>query len=250
MKRAILVLLMSSVLGATVSCSGEEGPPGPPGPAGAPGEPGGSGTAGTNGATGANGTNGANGNGQADAAVDAAPAPPKDGTRLKARTATVTSTTTTSDGAQTVTSYPLSGWFDMARNEPCTFTMAADDKTRCLPTTLAVRDYSGGSYFNDAACSQPLALITKPSGVSCGPTTLPAAPTPIYMLFSKAGSACGGTGIRPLGTPVVPGATIYIKSGANCFPLATPATYDYYAVTTEIAPTEFVESSTTIVTTN
>ncbi|MBX3230657.1 MAG: hypothetical protein KIT84_00455 [Labilithrix sp.] len=247
MRKTVLIALSFSVLAAGASC-GAEGPPGPPGPQGPAGDPGGSGAAGTNGA---NGADGANVTDPSDAGVvDASLPPPKDGTRVKARKSTVTTTTTTSDGAETVTSYQLSGWFDTSRNEPCTFTMAADDKTRCLPTTLAVRDYSNGSYFNDASCTQPLAFTSKPSTSSCGPTTVPGPPSPKYMLFSKTGSSCGGSGIRLLGTPVVPGANIYLKSGANCFGTSPSGSYDYYTVTSEISPTEFVESSTTTVITN
>jgi len=241
MQKAIVIGLTLLLLVATASCSeGDEvsaGPPGPPGPAGDRGEPG------TPGANGPNGTD------PVDAATgDASPPPAKQGTRLKTRTATVTTTTTTSDGAETVTSYPLSEWFDTVRNEPCTFTIAADDKTRCLPTSLAIRDYSSGSYFNDASCTQPIAFTLRPASTSCGATTLPPSPPPKYMIFSKSDSSCGGTGIRPLGAPLVPGPTIYLKTSSTCFATTPLSSYDYYTMTTEIPPAEFVESSTTIVT--
>jgi hypothetical protein len=243
--QATVPLLTSSLLLvlASFACGqGEIGPAGPPGPAGAAAAPGANGT---------NGTNGANGTDVPDAGpVDAGPPSPKDGTRLETRKGTTTVTTTTSDGAETVVSYPVSGWFDTLRNEPCTFIAAADDKPRCLPTTLAVRDYAGGSYFSDAACSQLLFFTTKPSTASCGASSLPAPPPARYMLSSKTGSACGGSSIRPLGAPVTPGPNVYLKSGASCFAVAAPsiAAYDYYAATPEISPTEFVSSSTTAVT--
>lgn len=247
-QKTVAVIALAAVV-VVASCSqGDVGPPGPLGPAGPPG------AAGQIGGGGANGTNGndiTNSAGAPDGAVaDAGSPPPKDGTRLKSRTSTVTTTTTSSDGAETVTSYQQSGWFDTQRNEPCAFTMAADDKTRCLPTSLAVRDNSGGSYFSDAACTQALAFTIKSISALCGSTVIPGPPTPKYILFSKAGSECAGVAIGALGAPVVPGASVYLKSGASCFATPPSSSYDYYAGTAEISPTEFVESSTTIVTSN
>lgn len=244
----ITAVTMSVTLSLVFAC-GQEGPAGPPGP---PGPSGANGADGTNGATGTDGTNGNNGTNGADGSSDAgtdAPPGPTSGTRIKASKATVTTTTTTSDGAKSVTSYEISGWFDTLRNEPCSFQPAGDGKTRCLPSTLARTDYSGGSYYQDAACTQKLAFTLKQAASVCGPTTTPAPPNALYLLFSTTGAnGCSGAGIRAIGTVIVP-ATVYLKSGASCIGIAsTPTAYDYFAPGAEIAPTEFVESTTTIVT--
>lgn len=251
----VVAAFVVSLVCGSVAClvEGEVGPAGPPGPVGQAGEA----DAGMNGSDGTNGTNGTNGSSStSDAGGDAGgdggskPPPPTDGTRIKAKKSTVTTTTTTSDGAKTVSSYEQSTWFDSLRAEPCTFTAAADGKMRCLPTSLAVSDISSGLYFQDAACLQPIAFITKPSSPSsCGTTYIPGPEAPKYMFFTKGGATCGGRGLRPLGSTISPGVNVYLKSGPSCFPTPSNTTaYDYYGVSVEIDATEFVEATTTVTT--
>ncbi len=244
--RALVIGLLLMACGQ----EGPQGPPGPPGPSGAEGTNGAAGAAGAAGVGGAAGAPGIDGTTpDAGGAADAgsAPPPPTSGTRIKAKTSITTTTTTTSDGAKTVVQYSVSSWFDALRNEPCAFQTASDGKTRCLPT-LVIRDYSGGSYFQDAACSQPLFFTTKATPNACAPSVTPPPPAPKYLLGTPPGAVCNGQGVRLLGTQLVPAGSIYFKSGVSCVATsALPAYYDYFTAGAEIAPTEFVESTTTTV---
>ena len=226
------------IFGTGVLACGQEGPQGPPGPPGTSGA-----TSGTTEERGARPTRDGDGG-----ALPALP-PPASGTRIKARTSVVTTTTQTSDGAMSVTRSESQTWFDTLRDEPCAFQAAGDGKTRCIPASLAVRDASGGSYFQDAGCAIPLGFAIRTVPASCGATVLPAPPAPKYVLTSAAGATCGGQRIRVLGAQLAPSASVYIRSGATCVPTtAQPAFYDYFAIGAEIPPTDFVESTTTIVT--
>ena len=240
MRHVPFVLAVASLL--IVSC----GQPGPPGPSGTTGATGAAGPNGGNGSEGMNGEGGTN----ADSGTPLPPVPPTDGTRIKSRTATTTITTTTSDGAKSVVSYPSSYWFDTLRNERCAFQAAGDGKTRCIPAGSALTDYSSGAYFSDSLCTQALALTFKPASASCGGTVLPAPTAPVYFGTNVVANGCGGVDLRPIGTLITPSpATVYVKSGVNCFSTASTSSYQYFtAGGATIAPTEFVESTTTTIT--
>ena len=207
-----------------VACTG---PAGPAGATGKPGDPG---------AEGANGEGGTNADGGPSRDGGTADPPATAGTRLRPQYARTT--TATSDGAHQVVT-GQSGWLDTRRSEQCTFYPASDGKSRCLPIPSSLIDYSGGTLFADAACTQVLAFTAKAS--TCAPPTV----TAKYLYASVSNAGCSGYTIRPIGTLVTPTA-IYVKSGASCIATTAGATYDYYAPGgTEIAPTEFVEAATT-----
>jgi hypothetical protein len=225
------------VIGATLLACGQEGPQGPPGPPGL--------AAGAGEDSGATTERGERPTRDGDGGALIPPAPPSSGTRIKARTSVMTTTTQTSDGATSVTRNVTQTWFDTLRDEPCAFQAAGDGKTRCIPASLAVRDASGGSYFQDSGCAVPLGFTLRTVAASCGATVLPAPPAPKYVLTSAAGATCGGQSVRVLGAQIAPSASVYIKSGVSCVPTtAQPAFYDYFAIGTEIPPTAFVESTT------
>lgn len=227
-----------SVILISASCTGPAGPQGPPGPAGSAGVSGANGEAGANGASGQNGANGEAGAAEDAAVADAQTSGATAGTRLRPiYTKTVT---TTSDGAQSTSTYQ-SGWFDTQRNEPCTFIGASDGTTRCLPTPVAIYDYSNGSYFSDSNCTSPLA-VTGHSNPACGATTPPA---PKYMMVAATVNGCSGTSIHPIGTKTSP-SSVYVKSGGGCYASAPSPSYDYFTpYGSEIAPTGFVQVTTT-----
>jgi hypothetical protein len=186
--RTLIALL---VVGA---CTGPVGPEGPPGEDGNAGS---AGSAGTPGAPAETFTS---------------------GQRIKART--ITTVTTTDDGAK-LTMKSFGGWFDSMRNEPCSPTLAADGKTRCMPATLSLT----GGYYTDAACTIP-AVLTFTSDPACstipGYVAVPATTTcpqtvgaKIYArgagvtnYYSKSGTTC----IGPSSNPIF---TVYPTAGAE-----------------------------------
>src|SRR5690606_29553767 len=103
----------------------------------------------------------------------------------------------TPDGAKV-----FHGWFDSQRNEDCTFQRAADDMTRCLPSSVA---YDYGTYYADAACTIPVALWQY---AGCSP--------PPYVAVYSASAQCPtnppGIAIYTRGTTYT---SYYAKSGAT-----------------------------------
>jgi hypothetical protein len=154
-----------------------------------------------------------------------------------------TTVTTTSDGAQS-TSSGFGGWFDMLRNEPCSFTAAADGTTRCMP--VATADYSGGSYFQDAACTQQLAMTYKGTP-ACSPSTTP--PAPKYITVSATVGGCSTTTLHPIGAKISPPpVTVYVKS-TTCVGTPANAVYEFYTTPgPELLPSAFVQTTTTTTT--
>jgi hypothetical protein len=147
---------------------------------------------------------------QADQAVS--------GTRLKARWYV------SADGAK-----QFLGWFDSQRQENCSFQVAADGKTRCLPTTVLTF-----FYFYDPECKRPLAV------------SAPACPVRKYWADSlPIGSTCsplGGTRVFESGAKIAPAAPVY-QGGQTCSLLPQrPANLDFYSLT-ETAASSFQDAS-------
>lgn len=237
MPKAVLVFVL---IAGFVAC-GVEGPPGPPGPAGPSGNAGAAGTDGTNGEAGANASSSSSSGGSSGSTSSSGGtgSGPTSGTRIKART---TTTLLGADGTKQE-STGFGGWFDAQRNEPCTVSLAADGKMRCLPAAAA---RYVDNYFADAACTQSIVLVTPVTCAAYG------APLGVPKYLSEPGApvnGCTGMRYRPMGAKIA-GASYYLKSGANCFgpyPLTNQDAYD--ASGAEIPPTEFVAFTSTSVTT-
>jgi hypothetical protein len=111
----------------------------------------------------------------------------------------------------------------------CYFDVAGDGKTRCLPAT-----YADGAYFNDAACTQPIA--TFPSDNPCN------GPFPAYA--SVPDTNCPPrTKIFAIGAKVTP-AAVYGLNGATC--VTRGVSGEFHALGAEVVPSTF--ASATLVT--
>ena len=121
--------------------------------------------------------------------------------------------------------------WDSERKENCTFRVASDGKTRCLPLGESA---SVSMYFSDVGCLK--AVASYPAGVGC--------PTPQSIIRSEAGSGlCGGskTSVYVLGAQVDQ-SKLHVLSGGSCVDAgAVPAEYAYYVVGAEVPSASFVE---------
>jgi hypothetical protein len=144
------------------------------------------------------------------------------GTRLKAKILTF------ADGAQ-----GFQGWFDSARNEDCYVTNASDGKQRCLP--LNGLAYVSNVYFADAACTQRAFLEQLTGGCTGGPI-------PKYAAEANQGCGPGTFKYFPV-TGLATLAQVYVKSGASCTAIGSPAERSLraLAVGAEVPPSAFVE---------
>lgn len=215
-----LCLVGGSILYVSMAaCAGR-----PSGPVGSRGTSGGGGNAvleGTGGGKGGGGTR-ATGGGMGGALGDPVPpaqAEPSAGSRLKPKYRLG------DDGAK---EYLAGLWFDSQRNEDCTFTLASDGKTRCMPPGTEFR------YYTDAGCTTPMVLLQN------------ACAAPRYGI-ANADAACGvdptSLHLFAIGAAVSP-AMIYGKSGASCFAIGpTSPDYQYFAVGAEIPASSFVSAS-------
>jgi len=187
------------------------------------------GPSGSGGASGASGTSASSGgtgprdSGIFDALTDpvsTAFADPTNGSRLKA------TFVTGSDGSK---AYVTTVWYDSQRSENCSFTVAGDGQTRCLP------DGAAGGLFADSACTQP--VLSMPTGCSA----------PTYALTQTAASCSttvGGTHVYSVGAATSP-AGIYVQSGTSCFSAGTGASgFVYYSVGSEVPASSFVAATT------
>lgn len=193
-------------------------------PAGGP--PSGGGRAGAGGTVLHNGSGGGGGaphdSGIGDALTDPVPsasADPLPGTRLKPRFRAG------EDGAK---EYLAGAWFDSERGEDCSFMVAADGKTRCLPRGAEF------IYYSDANCQTPMIMLES----ACAP--------PKYGT-SLADSTCalepGATRVYAVGPAMTPSG-IFAKAGASCFSLgAADPGYHYYGVGAEVSASAFVAST-------
>lgn len=167
------------------------------------------------------------GNGNGNGSI--APITFSSGTRIKARTTTITMATT--DGAQYSFAY-FAGWLDSQRNEACTPSLASDGVTRCLPSAGAM------GAFADAACSIPAAYYIE----SCG-----SAP-PAYVSVPPIATCPPAAGPK-LFASGPPTTNYYSKSGTTCSGPNTIAGWTWYPTSgPEIDPKLFVAITTTTVT--
>ena len=132
------------------------------------------------------------------------------GDRLKARWRVA------SDGAR-----EFVGWYDSERKENCTFILAADGSTRCMPSG------GGAFYFSDDTCTDPLFIGAAGCEIQ-------------YGVRSVSGSCAGGTELHT----VAPfSGTAYQGSPDLCVEVTLSDTADYYRSTGVIPPTSFVAAS-------
>ncbi len=146
------------------------------------------------------------------------------GTRLKAKFRLG------SDGAK---EFLPSEWWDSTRREYCFFSgyPMSDGTTRCIPTLAANATTSG--YYADSACTKPLALVTP---LACG------AESPKYLYTVSWGSGCYVMTVYAIQSAYT--GTVYSGSSANCYAVTTlPASYAFYYVGAEIAPSEFASAT-------
>jgi hypothetical protein len=123
----------------------------------------------------------------------------------------------TPDGAKV-----SAGAHDTALGVDCTFALAGDGVTRCLPNGPF---YVMNTYFADDDCTVPVA-----SGSSCD--------TPAYIRGIPSAAACpaGGSRVFAVGAKH---AQAYYKAGVQCTLLPSTAGTAYYVVGAEIAATDF-----------
>jgi hypothetical protein len=120
--------------------------------------------------------------------------------------------------------------FDPARSERCSFAVANDGATRCLPQTDTRAD-----VYLDAGCTQRLAYRTV-QGCSAPPTSAvgevqtAVCPTGRAAVFSVGAAHSVSTIYRFL-------------AGVGCIPDMATASYEYFDVGAELAPTTFVKGT-------
>jgi hypothetical protein len=126
---------------------------------------------------------------------------------------------TTPDGAK-----QLSGWHDTTLNIDCSFGLAADGMTRCVPTDVAD---AITLRFGDAACTIPVAYYNN----SCGGSV------PSYVRQFGEGT-CPSTGDHYFAVGM-PYTTVYFQSGSSCVAQAADQFPSYYAIGSEVPPSTF-----------
>jgi hypothetical protein len=153
-------------------------------------------------------------------AVPTALASPVNGTRLKVRTYVA------SDGS----ALPTYDLHDSLLDVECSFSRAADDMTRCLPSVEPVQ------FFSDPACAQPVA------GTPC------ASRAPRYVFQETRGSSCGPEAMHILPVGGAYSGPVYTKTHRDRRELcaavtASYASFSYFTVGAEVPPSEFVEAT-------
>jgi hypothetical protein len=143
------------------------------------------------------------------------------GTRLRARVYV------SSDGAK-----QFAGWYDSQRKENCTIYPAADGVLRCLPY-FAPTGQITDTYFSDAQCTVPLALVTK----GCSPK---------YEIRTEVVSACAQQSRYHVLTPGVLAnpSTYYVKSANQCIAQTYNSNLpDFWTVGSEIPASSFADAT-------
>ena len=185
---------------------GEQGPAGVVGAVGVKGEPGAPGSAGKDGAPGKDGA-----------------ATTVDGSRIKARYLVA------EDGAR-----ELLGWRDTMLDTDCSFMVASDGATRCLPGTKYVGNQAA-VFYSDDACAVPVALwINAPP---CAP------PTPKYGVITDTDACVSTSRVYELGAGMASPLPSMFRAleGQGC--IAYPPIGSIYQYTAPLAPTGFVAAS-------
>jgi hypothetical protein len=133
----------------------------------------------------------------------------------------------TPDGAKSFAS-----WRDTELNVDCSFMVAGDGATRCLPVTDTYQ--VSPIYFADAACTIPVGIRSSCAG-----------PEPRHILRYPDTTTCpsGGYRVFQAGAKYTTG---YLRSGASCIALTPSPTTAYYALGTEVAPSTFQSATTAV----
>jgi hypothetical protein len=120
------------------------------------------------------------------------------------------------------------GWYDSQRQEDCFYVTATDGTRRCMPV-----DYSAkfGSYFADAACTQPLAVKVSACAVGKYATRTTAPDLCVHNAQNE---------VALVGPAFV--GQIYLFDGAGCLPGGAQEPHTI----TVLAPTEFVEATVVV----
>ena len=153
-------------------------------------------------------------------------------------------TTTTivagADGSQQATT--TLGWFDSQINEPCAMMVAADGRSRCLPSKFI---YDSRAFFADSECKKPVVMIANTPPKLCDAFVGSTPPVPNYINAQPLNCQSGSRIVRRLGEKLSL-SNIYVNEAC----VQTPASgFDVYdASGPDIPPTEFVELTTTITT--
>ncbi len=148
------------------------------------------------------------------------------GTRIKARIAR------TDDGAK-----QWSGWHDVDLNTDCTFGVAPDGKTRCLPPFIT----TGAQQYEDATCTKPMFYTTKCATIRWG-------------LACDGKALCGDTTctVFEVGSKITDAAgfALYHVDASKCVPTSQSSQYltafDCYHSGQQVSPSIFAEVTETI----
>lgn len=121
-------------------------------------------------------------------------------------------------------------WFDSALETECSFTLAGDGTTRCLPTAGA----STVGFFSNSACTPESKLFARIGGACTqGDATIGA----------EVGTACPNT-TRLFRIAPYTGAIWSVGGDGTCTSADPLVSFAYYARTGgELAPTEFVAAT-------
>lgn len=146
-----------------------------------------------------------------------------------------------SDGSQIAAGY----FHDSMRNEDCSFALAADGMTRCLPIMIA----NATVDYADSACTQPLLQVQQQgtgSGLMC--QVPPYAFTYVTPVPLPAGCP-GAVGLQtnppahifPVTTKYA--GNIYYMTPSGCQAVPDLSADDDYSLGPEISPTSFVAAT-------
>jgi len=117
------------------------------------------------------------------------------------------------------------GWFDTVQKSACTIGIAADQKSRCLPTPSAIVL----DTFSDAGCTLPLAESV--ANAKCDTAGAPS------LAFKIDTSACPAAKHLYAVTAPFQGTQVYAKQAGAC--TATPVGSTTFYQVTEVNPPEF-----------
>jgi hypothetical protein len=140
------------------------------------------------------------------------------GTRLKARWYVG------EDGSR----QPTFQWFDSARNEDCTFQMAADGVLRCIPG-----GYPQVSYFSDDACTARIFAFGIAAPSSCSVNAVPK-----YAVVSSVEGCTSRARVFQVGSVTDP-SQLYLQSGESCVAALSDGV-EYHVSGPEVAAASFV----------
>jgi hypothetical protein len=142
------------------------------------------------------------------------------GTRIKAKVLT------TPDGAKS-----FAGWRDTQRNEDCSFLLAADGQTRCLPTGVMFP----AEFFADSTCTQNGYISTLCS-------------LPSYALVWTQSATCGEYSYRVFSASVASDAGTFFSRSADggCTLAGSVPGYLTIRATQEIPASSFVAGTASV----